>query len=172
MMIMGFFDFFTNDDSQNIKKYNDLYDKFSKEYPDIAEKELVLTSCIAGLLARVAYIDFSLHENEKTEIQKVISNWNFHSDLDSKVVARIAIEHIKEMAGLDNHLFYAPLKNYMTKEDRFEVLKSLFLVAASDGSVDGVESEEIKGICKGLELSTQHFLVARANVVEFLKALK
>lgn len=169
---MGFFDFFTNDDSQSIKKYNELYEKFSNKYPTIPEKELLLTSSIAGLLARVAYSDFLLHENEQIEIQRVISEWDFHKDLDSKVVASMAIDHIKEMAGLDNHLFYAPLKEYTTKEDRFEVLKSLFLVAASDGSVDGVESEEIKGICKGLELSTQHFLAARANVVEFLKALK
>ncbi len=87
-------------------------------------------------------------------------------------MANIAIVHIQEMAGLDNHLFYGPLKKYMTKEHRFEVLKSLFLVAASDGSVDGVESEEIRGICKGLELSSQHFLAARAEVVDYLKALK
>jgi uncharacterized tellurite resistance protein B-like protein len=171
-MTMGFFDFFNNEEAEKVKKYNNLYLKVSEKYPNTPEKDLVLSSCIAGLLARVAYIDFDLHENEKAEIQKVIGNWNFHGELDSEVVANIAIDHIKEMAGLDNHLFYRPLKEYMTKEHRLEVLKSLFLVAASDGSVDGVESEEIRGICKGLELSSQHFLAARAEVVDYLKALK
>ena len=47
----------------------------------------------------------------------------------------------------------------------------LFVIAASDGNVAAIESEEIRVISKGLELTNQHFLAARAEVADFLKAL-
>ena len=93
-------------------------------------------------------------------------------NIDSAVLANMAITHIKDMAGLDNHLYVHPLREILSQDERYKVLQSLFLVAASDGNVDNLESEEIRIICKGLELSNQHFTVARAEVAKYIGALK
>lgn len=156
---------------QKIKEYGKLFDKLTKEYPSIEEETLVISSCIAGLMARVAYVDFHLDKNELIKMKSILTEWNINPNLNSNQIVEIAVDHIKEMAGLENHLYVKPLNKLMNKEDRFRLLEFLFIVAASDGKVEALESEEIRIICKGLELSNQHFLSARADVAEFLKAL-
>ncbi len=169
---MSILNFFKNSTETDIKKYSELHYELEKEYPDLPESELVITACIAGLLARVAYVDFRLEPEEVKAIHKTLQAWKFSDKINSEIVANIAIDNIKEMAGLQNHLYVHPLKEHLSQDDRFRVVESLFLVAASDGSVEGVESEEIRTITKGLELSNQHFLAARAEVSEYLNALK
>lgn len=165
---MGLFDFFTKEDQQEVKKYSGLYEQLSQEYPTIAEKDLVILSCIAGLMARVSYVDFELHPEEVKQMQSLIQKWNGEVHFDHELTTEMAIKYVKEMAGIDNHLLVHPLKNHLNQDERYQVLQTLFLIAASDGNVAGVESEEIRVICKGLELSNQHFLAARAEVSDFL----
>lgn len=169
---MSIFNFFKSSNEDEINKYSKLHKSLEVEFPELSEKDLILTSCIAGLLARVAYVDFHLDVEEAKKIEDVLGQWGFGFNVNSSNVARIAINHIKEMAGLENHLYVYPLKEHLSHDDRYKVLQSLFLVAASDGSVDGVESEEIRLITKGLELSGQHFLAARAEVAKYLTALR
>ncbi len=169
---MSLFDFFKGEDKEQVKKYSQLHYILEKEYPQLSESELVITTCVAGLLARVAYVDFHLDEGEILQMKESLKNWKFTGEVCSEFVSKIAIEHVKEMAGLENHLYVHPLRDHLSKDDRFRVLQSLFLIAASDGNVESIESEEIRTVNKGLELSTQHFLAARAEVAGFLKALK
>ncbi len=169
---MGFFDFFTNQSQPELKKFNQLFIELQNNFPDLSEKDLVVSSCIAGLLARIAYVDFHLDPEEIRKIDHLIQDWSFNPEIDSSVLANMAITHIKEMAGLENHLYVHPLNEYLSQEDKYRVLQSLFLVAASDGNVDTVESEEIRIITKGLNLSNQHFIAARAGVAKYLGALK
>jgi uncharacterized tellurite resistance protein B-like protein len=170
--MMSIFNFFKNENKDEVQKYNKLYSSLQVEFPNLAEKELVITSCIAGLLARVAYVDFHLATEEVEKMDDILNKWGFCFDVQASDVAQMAIKHIKEMAGLENHLYVHPLKNHLSVDDRYRVLQSLFLIAASDGNVDGIESEEIRLITKGLELSNQHFLAARAEVAKYLTALK
>lgn len=170
---MSLFKFFQGVEEKQVESYNKLFESLSREYPDMAEEKLLELSCIAGLLARVAFVDFNLDEREVELIKKLIKDYNFSDlDIDSEIVSSMAIAHIKEMAGLENHLYVHPLKKSFTKEQRYEVVEMLFLVAASDGEVEAVESEEIRLIVKGLELSHQHFVAARAQVAEYIKALR
>ena len=73
---MGLLDFFKNEDQAEVKKYSGLYDQLSQEYQQISEKDLVVLSCIAGLMARVAYVDFDLHDNEVKKMKELIKSWN------------------------------------------------------------------------------------------------
>lgn len=168
---MGLFDFFKQEDKAEIQKYSGLYEKLAQEYPEIEEEKLVIISCIAGLMARVAYVDFDLDPNEVKKMKELISSWDSHIHFDHEITTNMALKYVKEMAGIDNHLLVHPLKEHLSSDERYQVLQTLFLIAASDGNVAGIESEEIRIIAKGLELSNQHFLAARAEVAEFLNAL-
>jgi len=169
---MGLLSFLMPGSESEVKKYSKLYDSLQLEFPDLEEEQLVITSCIAGLMARVAYTDFDLDEKEVEQMRKNLVDWKVSDKISQDQVVDMAVKHIKEMAGLENHLYVHPLKKFLTKDERYKVVQSLFLVAASDGSVENIESQEIKLITKGLELSTQHFLAARAEVVEFINALR
>lgn len=169
---MGFYDFFRTDERRSeVKKYSELFTTLQKEFPSVEEDKLLTASCIAGLFARVAYVDFELDSKELKKMEALIKRWKFEG-IDAETISNIAIKHIKEMAGLENHLYVKPLNSLSDKTERFNIVKALFLIAASDGSVDNVESEEIRLINKGLELSNKHFIAARAEVSEFLKTLK
>lgn len=169
---MSLFDFFKNEKEEDIKKYSVLHYALEKEYPNLTEEELVITACVSGLLARVAYVDFNLDPGEIEQIKTSLENLSINERIHSEFITEIAVKHIVEMAGLENHLYVHPLNTYLNKDERFLVLQALFYVAASDGEVESVESEEIRLITKGLELSHQHFIAARAQVAKYLKALK
>lgn len=172
---MSLLNFFKS--QEHVDKYSQLHSILGKEFPMLGEKELVLTACIAGLMARVAYVDFHLDSKEQVKIIEILHQWksshpNEKIAIDMEQVAKIAISHVKDMAGLENHLYLTPLKDHMTKDERFSIIRALFMIAASDGSVEAIEAEEIRSISKGLELSNQHFLAARAEVSDYLEALK
>ena len=87
-------------------------------------------------------------------------------------IVEIAIGHIQDLAGLENHLYVHRLKEILDRDQRYAIVESLFALAASDGVVENIESEEIRIIVKGFDLSDQHFRVARAKVSDKIKALK
>ena len=165
---MGWFDFFKQEDQVAVKKYSGLYEQLAQEHAELSEKDLVIISCIAGLMARVSYVDFELHDNEVKKMRELIQKWNGNISFDHELTTEIAIKYVKEMAGIENHLLVHPLKQFFSEEQKYQVLQTLFLIAASDGNVAAIESEEIRIICKGLELSHQHFIAARAEVSDFL----
>ena len=169
---MGLFDFLKQANQEQSDKYTSLFKTIKANHPELTEDVIVKISSIAGLLARVAFVDFHLHDDEIKKIESILAEYDNQLKISSKELAQIAIEHVKEMAGLENYLYTASLREVLDRDERFDVLKLLFLVAASDGSVEDVETEEIRLITKGLELSHQHFVAARAEVVDFLRVLK
>lgn len=167
-----FWDLFSNKKEDTGKQHSSLHYELQQRYPNASEEELIKLTCLAGLFARVAYVDFHLDENEKIHMQKALKEWTRFSDEEIKSIVEISINHIKELAGLENHLYVYRLKEVLDRDTRFSVVESLFAIAASDGVVENVESEEIRIIVKGFDLSDKHFLVARAKVSDKLKALK
>jgi uncharacterized tellurite resistance protein B-like protein len=149
-----------------------LHNELKEELSSLSENEIIEVTCIAGLLARVAYVDFDLDPEELKHINEVLKEW---TDLDEKLINKIAetsVKHIKELAGLENHLYVYPLRDILDRDTRFKIVEALFAIAAADGNVENIESEEIRMINTGLELSNQHFIAARAKVIQKLGALK
>lgn len=169
--MLNFFKIFAGENESQINQYSQLFSILAKEYPDISEQDLLITSCFAGLMARVAYVDFKIDPNELTQMESLLNNWKLNTHIHCELIVKMAVDHIIEMSGLENHLYVHPLREVLNKEERFKMLKALFLIAAADGNVESVEAEEIRLITKGLELSHRHFIAARAEVVEYLSIL-
>lgn len=167
-----FWDLFNNKKNESKDDHGQLHNTLQQRYPNLSEEELIKLTCIAGLFARVAYVDFHLDEGEREHMREVLKQWTEFSDDDVNSIVDIAIDHIKELAGLENHLYVHRLKEVLDRDARFAIVESLFALAASDGVVENIESEEIRIIVKGFDLSDKHFIVARAKVSDKLKALK
>ena len=149
-----------------------LQKKLEKIFPEIPEKEMIKITCLAGLLARVAFIDFEVHHGEVEAMKKSISEWTDLEEKEIEVIVTIAIEEIKELSGIQNHKYCHPLNDILNNEEKLNVLKMLFAIAAGDDTVSEQESEEIRLICKGLLLEHPHFVAAKSTVYEKLGALK
>jgi uncharacterized tellurite resistance protein B-like protein len=146
--------------------------KVEEILPNAEEKDIVVATCIAGLLVRVAYADLKISESEQDKITESLEKWTgFDKNLVS-AIAQIAKVEMEDLSGVENHLYCDPLNNFLSDRDRSELLKCLFAVAASDGDVEAIETEEIRQITRGLNLEHQHFVAAKFTVAEKLKALK
>ncbi len=168
---MAFWDIFKTKKS-NSEDLSTIHLKIKKLLPNENEDKLIKTACISGLLARVATIDYEVHKNEMEQMIHSLTKWGELSKPEAENVVKIALEEINDLAGLENHKYCHPLNEIMKPEDRYSILKALFSIAASDGSVDESESEEIRVICMSLRLQHKDFISARASVLDNLRALR
>ena len=168
---MAFWDIFKTKktDSEN---RSTIHLKIKELLPNEEEDKLIKTACISGLLARVATIDFEVHKNEIEQMTQSLTSWGDLTKADAENVVKIALEEIEDLSGLENHKYCHPLNEIMKPNDRYSLLKALFSIAASDGSVDESESEEIRVICMSLRLQHKDFISARASVLDNLRALR
>jgi uncharacterized tellurite resistance protein B-like protein len=151
---MGFWDLFSNkNDGSTKNKHSTLHYELQEKFSTLEEPELIKVTCIAGLLARVAYVDFELDPAEEKNMKFALEEMTSFSPGDIDSIVKIAIKHIKELAGLENHKYVYSLKDILDRNARYEVVVALFCLAASDGVVENIESEEIRLIVKGLDLA-------------------
>lgn len=169
---MNFLDFFKSSDQDTKKNLSRLHDKLESLFPEDNEEDIIKMACMAGLLARVAYCDLKLDDNEVQRMKELLNQFTFLDAEHTDKVVQTAIEDIKDLSGLENHKYCPPLNDLLDTHERYQILESLFAVAASDGEVSGQESQEIRNISKGLLLEHKHFISARATVSEKLGVLK
>lgn len=169
---MGLLNTFFGKHSNSQEFGNKLHQKVTKLMPNADEKDQLHLACIAGLYARVAYVDMKIHPDEQSLMEKSLIQWGKFDQDQAQAITLMAIEHVQELSGLENHLYCIPLSENLSNEKRYGLLTSLFALAASDGGVDNNESEEIRHISKGLLLEHKHFISARATVLDKLDALK
>ena len=151
---------------------NKLYDKFLTHFKDESEENLILYSCIAGLLARVAHVDFEVAEDEKKHMKNALTHWMKIDANKAELLSTIALDELKSLQGLDTRKFCTPLVETTDINTRFEIIEALFELAASDGGVSNDESNEISYISKALNLENKYFISARAAVKDHLNSLK
>ena len=169
---MSFWKMFKPSNDQDKKEYSQLYYELKSQFPDFSDENLIKITCIAGLFARVAYVDFDLDIKEKEHMKFALTNMTEFSNQEIDSIIEISLSHVKELAGLENHKYVYNLKEVIDKSERFQIVEALFALAASDGVVENIESEEIRIIVKGFDLSDQHFIAARAKASDKLKALR
>ncbi|MCB9063160.1 MAG: TerB family tellurite resistance protein [Halobacteriovoraceae bacterium] len=169
---MSILDIFRIKNTEDQQKLHRIYHKINELYPNHSDEEKALVSSLAGLLARVAFTDLNIDEEEKEVMAKSLSKWTSFNSHEVTAIIELASSEIKNLAGLENHIYCQYLRDKLTNEQKYNVLKALFQVAAADGTADNLESEEIRNISKGLLLEHKHFISARATVKESLGVFK
>ncbi|EQC47979.1 TerB family tellurite resistance protein [Bacteriovorax sp. Seq25_V] len=167
---MGFFDLFIHAEKKEF--INKIHQKLSTDFSHLDDNKLVILACLSGLLARVAYVDFNVSDEEKEHIKKSLIECMKLTDPEAEIVTKIAVDEMKELYGLDSRIYCTPLNNILNNDAKYTILELLFAVAASDGNVDNEESNEISYIAKSLLLEKKYFLAAQAGVKDFLGILK
>lgn len=168
---MAFWDIF-GVSGQKESHLSGLHKKIEKLLPNATDDEHILVACTSGLFARVIYIDFEVHKNEVSKMKSALQQWTKLGAEEIDAIVSISIEEIKNLSGLENHKYCPPLVKILDNDHRYGLLESLFQIAASDGTVEDQESEEIRLIATGLNLEHKHFISARASVLEYLGALR
>ena len=129
---------------------------------DIPDAELRKLSLAGGLMARVAYVDQQVQTAEFDSIAQAIRDHWHTSDVQSALVAEIAVSEIGK--GMDYYRLTREFFESTTEEERVRFLDVLFAVAVSDGKASNFEVEEIRTIAIGLKLTHQQFIDAKLNM--------
>jgi uncharacterized tellurite resistance protein B-like protein len=132
--------------------------------PELTEADVQKWSSAGGLLARIAYADRQVTEDERAEIARAIHK---HWDLPDHVTATLADIALDEISkGLD---FYRLTRQfYLNSEpdERQQFVASLFKIALVDGKISHEETEEIRHIARGLKLTHRQMISAKLKATE------
>lgn len=149
-----------------------LHQKIAEQFSERDEYFQVKAACLSGLMARIAFADLKIEDTERSSIEKSLTQWMELSSEEAKSLTALCLEEVKDLAGVENHLYCLPIRESLPENERYQILVTLFHVAAADGNVENMESEEIRNIGKALLLEHKHFISARSTVLEFLGSLK
>ncbi len=129
---------------------------------DIPEKELRRLSLAGGLMARVAYVDQEVKEDEFASIVSAIQdNWDL-DDVEAALVAESAVSTITK--GLDYYRLSRRFFESTTEDERVRFMDALFAVADADGRVSHEEIEEIRTISMVLKMTHKQFIDAKLKI--------
>ena len=149
-----------------------LHEKIASHFPDRDESFQVKAACLSGMMARIAFADLKIEDSEKATIIEALKEGMGLSSHEANTLTELCLEEVKDLAGIENHLYCLPLRESLSEQERYQILITLFKIAAADGNVENLEGEEIRNISKGLLLEHKHFISARSTVLEHLGSLK
>lgn len=154
------------------RELSSVYLKFKEEFSELEEKDCMILACLSALLARVAFVDMEITEDETEAMVEIIAeNTQYPRHVAEEMVA-IASQATGNLVDIENHLSVRPLNELLDQEEKGEVLKLLFRVAASDGKVENLESENIRIISKELRVTHRQFVEAKLTVKNRIEALR
>lgn len=161
-------------DAPNRELYLDDYEKnkifyslsrrleLDQEKINVPENELRKLSLAGGLMARIAYVDREVDEQEfNTMVSAINQNWELN-ELQASLVAEIAVSEISK--NIDYYRLSRGFFESTSESERIRFLDVLFTVAAGDGEISYNEIEEIRTIATVLKLSHKQFIDAKLKV--------
>lgn len=128
------------------------------DMPDDELRRLVLA---AGLMARVAYVDREVLDEEQQLMEDVMQAYWKASPEASSFVAEVAIS--EGAADVDPIRLVREFTEVYTSPERAKFLEVLFGVAKADGSISLEEDREIEAIARGLGLLNKEFVEAKSK---------
>ena len=121
---------------------------------------------LAALLVRVARSDRDYAEEEKSQIDFVLSR-RFNLELAEAASLRVEAEKIERNA-LDSVQFTREIKNSVPFEDRIGIVEELWEVALADGTRDHEEDGLMRLAAKLLGVNDRDSAIARQNAAKRL----
>ncbi len=107
-------------------------------------------AAFAYVLARVAHADLDIDDSEVAEIETIARRIASLDESEAALVVEIAKSQARLLGGTENYTVTREFRKISTKEQRAELLQSLYAVAAADGTISGVETSEIRAIAEEL----------------------
>jgi uncharacterized tellurite resistance protein B-like protein len=135
------------------------------------EKARYLAS-FAYVLARVAHADLEIDASEVEEMERIIREVAHLSDAEAALVVQIAKSQAQHLGGTENYVVTREFREVASAEQRGELLQCVFAVAAADGTISSVETNEIQRIAEELGFTRPEANALRAQYRDKLSELR
>lgn len=144
----------------------------AKQLDTLPPDESSLVAAFALVLARVAHADLETDEDELAEMRRIVAEGPSMSEQDAKLVVDIVQAQTDAIAGSEGYLVTRELKRTTDRAQRLHLLRCLHAVAAADGSISTVESQEIVKIGEELGFSRSETSAVRSEFREHLAEIQ
>lgn len=142
------------------------------ELDHLPPEEAHFLAVYAQMLYRVAFADAKITPEETARIEMTLKSWGKLSDVQAVLVAELARNQQRLFGGSENFLVSREFRDLATHEQKHDLLRSLFAVAAADDSIGSIENDTIRIISREIALSHEEFILIRQDFLDKLEALK
>jgi uncharacterized tellurite resistance protein B-like protein len=128
----------------------------------LSDQDIRKVCLAAGIMARVAWVDQSICEQEQDSISHALAiGWQLPEE-HARLITEIS--HHRMMKGLDSARMTKGFCDCTTIPERKAFVNALFAIANAAHKTSHQEIEEIRTIAKALELSHQDFIEAKLTI--------
>jgi uncharacterized tellurite resistance protein B-like protein len=129
----------------------------------LSDSELRTLSLVGGLMAKIAQLDRQVTDAEFADMVTIFQDiWAVSHEAASFVV-EVAISAVD--VTYDTFRMMRELATGATEDERRQVVELLFAVSAADGDMSIEETEEIRVISRGLNLTHKDFIDAKLKIL-------
>ena len=160
--------------SQNSERseLGSLFQELERLLSSYSQEEIEFIAGYSGLLGKVAYSDRKILLEEILEIKNILIEGSSISAEMYDAIIELVSKYTTELSGIEDQVYIQIINSRCSKEQKIEVLKGLFAVAAADQSVDMDEDRDISVIAKGLFVSHEDLVSIRKEYRDKLAVLK
>jgi uncharacterized tellurite resistance protein B-like protein len=131
---------------------------------DLSDEEMRKLGLAGGLMARIAKVDEVVSEKEfQAMVQIIAETWEV-DEATAVFVATVAVSSLD--VTYDYYRMTREFATITTLEERRRFLIALFLIAAADDGVSFDETEEIRLVQQGLNITHEEFINAKLRAKE------
>ncbi len=126
---------------------------------DLSDDELRKLGLAGGLMARIAKVDHTVTADElRTMADMLEEHWQLAPEA-AEFVANVAVSSLD--VNYDYYRMTREFSTSTTNEERRGFLVALFLIAGADADVSFDETEEIRLVSRGINVTHQDFIDAK-----------
>ncbi|HEV8198658.1 MAG TPA: TerB family tellurite resistance protein [Candidatus Polarisedimenticolia bacterium] len=142
------------------------------ELDKLPADEARFIAAFAYLLSRVARADLQTSDVETARMEEVVMTHGRLPRAQAMLVVASAKMQNRLLGGSENYLVAREFDQMATVEQKRDLLRCLFEVAAADHDVSVVEENEIRRISRELHLEHDDYISARSEFRDDLAVLK
>ena len=129
-------------------------------------------AAFAYVLSRVAGADFQITEIETMKMVELVHRLGQLTEAQAVLVVEIAKSQQRLFGGTENFLVTREFREIASEEQRSDLLRCLFAVAASDASISSEEEAQLWQIAGELGFSRAEFVEVRSQFSELRSVLQ
>lgn len=128
-------------------------------------------AAFAYVLSRVASADFQISEIETMKMVELVHHLGQLTEAQAVLVVEIAKSQQRLFGGTENFLVTREFRELASEQQRFDLLRCLFAVAAADATISSEEEAQLWQVAGELGLSRAEFTSIRSEYAELRSVL-
>jgi uncharacterized tellurite resistance protein B-like protein len=129
-------------------------------------------AAFAYVLSRVAGADFQISEVETAKMVELVHHLGQLTEAQSFLVVEIAKNQQRLFGGTENFLVTREFREMASEEQRFDLLRCLFAVAAADATISSEEEAQLWQVAGELGFSRTEFTKIRVEYSQWRSVLQ